>query len=370
MTPSNPFNLKPKTIEDHNRQAEQALAFFLRDFPQTYRLLAGSRFQVPVGRQADYMNYAHSIYGDAWTFIRATPCRAGRWGQGDRDAWRQVAGEFTVVNEWLKQGQTTLFVERELGEALKRTDLPEGFSPQDLHWRWNAFRLVLPLGLFRVKFRVDDPHQEGWDTDIPIVTVAKVLKRQSLDFHPTLFQETQAAFGREPLGDTWPNEDAVLFSIQRKPTDPKHKKILDFSGGCKLDDRTLRTLAEEIDVAAEVLPFWDSDSSAFVVGIKRFIFNALLYMGSFPEEYEPEKVLRPFSEKKGRWKPAIKAARFLGKEAYRPARRPTGAEHEPTGRQLPGHWRAGHWRRQAFGEGSLQRKLIWIQPYKTAGPDA
>jgi hypothetical protein len=24
----------------------------------------------------------------------------------------------------------------------------------------------------------------------------------------------------------------------------------------------------------------------------------------------------------------------------------------------------------AFGEGSLQRKLIWIQPYKTAGPDA
>ena len=40
-----PLNLKPKTIEDHNRQAEQALAFFLRDFPQTYRLLAGSRFQ-------------------------------------------------------------------------------------------------------------------------------------------------------------------------------------------------------------------------------------------------------------------------------------------------------------------------------------
>ena len=79
MTPSDPFDLKPKTIEDHNRQAEQALAFFLRDFPQTYRLLAGSRFQAPVLRQADYMNYAHSIYGDAWTIIRATPCRVGRW---------------------------------------------------------------------------------------------------------------------------------------------------------------------------------------------------------------------------------------------------------------------------------------------------
>jgi len=114
----------------------------------------------------------------------------------------------------VEAGQTTLFVERELGEALKRTDLPEGFSPQDLHWRWNAFRLVLPLDLFRVKFRMDDPHQEGWDTDIPIVTVAKVLQRQSLDFHPTLFQETQAAFGREPLGDTWPNEGSAQIDIK------------------------------------------------------------------------------------------------------------------------------------------------------------
>ena len=57
-------------------------------------------------------------------------------------------------------------------------------------------------------------------------------------------------------------------------------------------------------------------------------------MGSFPEEYEPEKILRPFLEKKGRWKPAIKAARFLGQEAYRPAHRPSGKEHEPTGRKL------------------------------------
>ena len=137
-----------------------------------------------------------------------------------------------------------------------------------------------------------------------------------------------------------------------------------------MDERSLRALAEEIDVHADSLPFWTPDLSGFVVGIKRFIFNALLYMGSFPEEYEPAKVLRPAREKKGRFGPELRAARFLGKEAYRPARRPTGAEHEPTGRQLPGHWRAGYWRRQAFGEGSLQRKLIWIQPYKTAGLDA
>jgi hypothetical protein len=108
----------------------------------------------------------------------------------------------------------------------------------------------------------------------------------------------------------------------------------------------------------------------YLTDVKRFLFNVLLFLGSLPEEYEPDQVLRAVREKKGHLRPELRAARFLGKEAYRPARQPTEAEHEATGRQLPGHWRAGHWRRQTFGEGSLQRKLIWIQPYKTAGPDA
>jgi hypothetical protein len=273
-----------------------------------------------------------------------------------------------VLNEWMKQGQTTLFVEKEFGEALKRTDLPAGFSPADLHWRWNSFRLVLPLGLFRFKFRSDDPHQEASDNDIPTVTIAKVFKGHSLDFHPTLFRETEAAFGRKPLGDTWPNEDSVLFSFHHKSPDPKNKKILDFFGGCKLDDRTLRTLAEEIDVTPEVLPLWHPESTARLIEIKQFIFNTLLYLGSVPQEYEPEEVLRIARAKKGRWRPAIKAARFLGRQAYRPVR-DSEKEHESTGRKLPGHWRCGHWVRQPYGLKSLMRKLIWIQPYQTQGPE-
>jgi hypothetical protein len=45
MPPSDDaFDFAPKTIEDHNREAERAVELFLRDFPQTNRLLAGSRF--------------------------------------------------------------------------------------------------------------------------------------------------------------------------------------------------------------------------------------------------------------------------------------------------------------------------------------
>jgi len=70
--------------------------------------------------------------------------------------------------------------------------------------------------------------------------------------------------------------------------------------------------------------------SAFVIGFKRFLFNALLFLGSLPEEYEPENVLRPAREKKGRFRPELRAARFLGKEAYRPhAGRPERSMNPP-----------------------------------------
>jgi hypothetical protein len=223
--------------------------------------------------------------------------------------------------------------------------------------------LILPSGLFRVQ---DD--QGDWD--VFNVTVVRVFKGQPLDFHPVLSEEARKTFGRKPLGDVGPTEeDALLYRIQRR-SDPEWKKTLGVDGACGLDERTLRALAQEMEIHPESRSFWTPDLSAFLIGFKRFIFNALLFLGSLPEEYEPDQVLRPAREKKGRFRSELRAARFLGKEAYRPVHRPPGAEHEPTGRKLPGHWRAGHWRRQTFGPGGLQRKLIWIQPYKTAGPDA
>jgi hypothetical protein len=186
--------------------------------------------------------------------------------------------------------------------------------------------------------------------------------------HPILQREATVMFGQRPLPDGWLGRDAMLFHFQRRPHSG-HKKPLGAYGACQLDERTLRALAEEIDVHADSRPLWTPELSAFLIGFKRFLFNVLLFLGSLPEEYEPDQVLRPAREKKGRFRPELRAARFLGKEAYRPASRPSGP-HQPTGRKLPGHWRAGHWRRQTFGEGGLQRKLIWIQPYKTAGPDA
>jgi hypothetical protein len=37
-------------------------------------------------------------------------------------------------------------------------------------------------------------------------------------------------------------------------------------------------------------------------------------------------------------------------------------ESVPTGRELPAHWRRGHWRHQAVGPSRSEHKLIWIRP--------
>ena|SRR5580692_9484983 len=132
----------------------------------------------------------------------------------------------------MKRGTTTLFVERELWEPLKRTDLPEGFGPQDLRWRWTALRLILPTGLFRLK-----DGQGEWD--VFCVTLVKVVDGQQLDLHLTLQEEATIMFGHRPLPDGWLGQDAMLFYFQRRHH-PEHKKSLGTYGACLLDERSLQ----------------------------------------------------------------------------------------------------------------------------------
>ena len=70
----------------------------------------------------------------------------------------------------------------------------------------------------------------------------------------------------------------MLFYFQRRHH-PEHKKSLGTYGACLLDERSLRALAEEIDVHADSQalrnlrdprPFWTPDLSAFLIGFKRF----------------------------------------------------------------------------------------------------
>jgi hypothetical protein len=129
-------------------QAEVMRKLIQSKFPRTYRLLDGIRFQLPARRQADYPNHGSAVYWDAQLLMDGlTASRLNLLGDPTR--WKPIAGSFLVTNEWLKLGQRTIFVERELGEDLKHTDLPEGFCPQDLRWLMERFAFGSSGGALR-----------------------------------------------------------------------------------------------------------------------------------------------------------------------------------------------------------------------------
>lgn len=352
-------------VEDFVTQAAKML-------PRTERRLRGIRFEMPQYRQPDYPHYTHAFEQDFTTTARAA-LLSGRQFEGDQPpvAWSSVAQQScaAVTAVWSQKSKATLFIEEELAQALLRTDLPEGFTPDDIHWRREAWRFFLPKGLFRV--RVD---RRGEVVSPTCVTFARV--DAGVPYMP-LLPELLADRGASPQhgwaltrgGETFtPDSDRVMFSVQVR-SDPRQVQCREYYSAHHLDGRSLTELAADLGASPEGAAVWDVSEKDFMREVMRFCYNALLYLGAVPLEYEP-KVIRPAKEKKGRMQKEVLQARFLGQELYRPVVRPSDQKaHEPTGRKLDAHWRCGSWRRQACGPGWSQRKLIWVAPYRTHGPE-
>ena len=98
---------------------------------------------------------------------------------------------------------------------------------------------------------------------------------------------------------------------------------------------------------------WDHRADTYLTEVERFLFNVLLFLGSLPERIRTRPGIAGRPRKEGALEAGV-AGRPLPGQGGLPAGIPSDrSEHQPTGRKLPDHWRAGHWRRQAFGEGSL-----------------
>jgi hypothetical protein len=353
-------------VEDFVTQAAKML-------PRTERRLRGVRFEMPQYRQPDYPHYTHAFEQDFTTIARAA-ILSGRQVEANKPpaAWLFVAEQSSagVTAVWSQKGKATLFIEEELAQALLRTDLPEGFTPDDLHWRRDAFRFFLPKGLFRV--RVD---RRGEVVSPTCVTFARMdAGVPYLPLLPELLADRDAspqhgwALTRLRAETFTPDSDRVVFSVQVR-SDPRQVQCREYYSAHHLDGRSLTELAADIGAHQEGAAVWDASEKDFMREVMRFCYNALLYLGAVPLEYEP-KVIRPAKEKKGRLQKEVLEARFLGQELYRPSVKPSGQKtHEFTGRKLEAHWRAGSWRRQPCGPGWSQRKLIWVAPYRTHGPE-
>jgi hypothetical protein len=356
-----------------NLDREKFLGDMQRRYPRLYRTVCGTRYELPAYRQADYPHYAHAFGHDLSqvsldglvNMLLLSEQTGERLSSEDRDA---VFATFYSLMIWIAQGKISAFVERELAEALLRTELPSDFVPEDICWKWNAFRLFLPTGLFRVE-------SEYGPIEPTCVTAVRHFKERPMPMDVGLKADVRAYLKRrgaltpfEGIFDARSAENSLMLCMQMRPR-PEFMGAADFYIAAVLDDRTLSEIAKD-NQAYSPPREWAMAEEEFLRQIKRFVFNALLFTGQMPLEYQPGEVIRPFREKGGRIRSEIRKARFLGKELYRPQiRTDAGQDHEPTGRKLPGQWRAGHWRKQAFGPGRAQRRLQWIQPYRTHGTE-
>ena len=135
---------------------------------------------------------------------------------------------------------------------------------------------------------------------------------------------------------------------------PDQKWSVPLYSACRLNAQTLRALAEAPAQHPADDPYaWDHRADTYLTEVERFLFNVLLFLGSLPERIRTRPGIAGRPRKEGALEAGV-AGRPLPGQGGLPAGIPSDrSEHQPTGRKLPDHWRAGHWRRQAFGEGSL-----------------
>jgi hypothetical protein len=145
-----PFNLLQNTVEEQNQQTDEPLGgvpaglsshllgpVYLRVSPGDMPAFIDPRaarisfwtdpFSAARPTRSRLPHYRYAVYDNARTFISATTQLAGRSGL-DVDAWCRVRGECQVLNEWMKRGTPTLFVERELEEPLNGRTYRRGFA--------------------------------------------------------------------------------------------------------------------------------------------------------------------------------------------------------------------------------------------------
>jgi hypothetical protein len=107
-----------------------------RHCPKTWQTINRKRYHVPDYRRADYANQIGLINEFASDLCSML-------------ARRETERSTIYINACLAlaHDRQTYFLERELGEALCRTELPNQIEPEIIKWRFPQLRVMLPLGL-------------------------------------------------------------------------------------------------------------------------------------------------------------------------------------------------------------------------------
>jgi hypothetical protein len=303
--------------------------------PQLHRAILGKRYLLPQYRIADYENQ------DALNQPMIDWFRAALSGRIDftNDLMRMMLVNYAMS---LCYNRPTLYLERELGEALVRTDLPPDLSTKDIRFKWPQLRIILPSGTISRE-----------EYSVSYLDLCLVEARQTVHWPEPIRSELQSF----PLVENQLTGTGFNLLGAIGPTFYSYRSAW--------NDQTLQQSGRVCDHTC------DQTDRNLTDRMFRLSLNLLLFLSAAPLEYDPAHCERPARLEGNHLKPALARAHFVGQEAYRP--KPKPSPKKPT-RQLPGdrrhfgaHWAAGHWRRTACGKGRSERRLQWISVYFAGG---
>ena len=329
--------------------------------PINYAKFFGKKFILPHYRQEHY----HPLdFQNLATFDRILSFAMDPEGMDDviRCA---LANTFAALD----YNRPTLFLERELGEALLRTPILADITTGDINWRWPAFRIVLPKGL--VSLKRQEVHS------LTHFDVCHIGPNENIVAPLELAREAEKFITGALPGRVI--QDITRFEFKYKDPGLCISSALDRAeyndygqtvygmvkpwGDLRLGDYQ----AVHGDLST---PFPQDDADRGLLNrLEHIVINVLLFLSATPLEYKPEETLRKARMEGSRLIPGLVNARFVGQSQVRPIRVEGQAPPVPTGRHLPGHWVCGAWKRVAYGPKASLRRLQWIMPYRTHGPE-
>ena len=330
--------------------------------PLTWTAITGKRYILPHHRQPDYYN--QEVLDNLMAFFLATYV-SGDYGKAPDHVIRLMYMSSVLA---LKEQRPVYFLERELGEPLMRTQLPGDLVTDDIHWRWSHVRIMLPKGLITVE-RPGQPKRDAMYLDI-----AKA-KAGALERLPNVYMKELGQFAlahgrlrQEDIPTPVFDKDGLMVATQLSG-DINQDPGLNYGIVRPFEGRKIKDIkvGEHFDTGA----LCDEEDDHLMDRMEHLAVQILLFMGSIPLEYDPEKseLIRKLRTVNDRVIPSLWSAKFVGRSQYRPSQKPHYHVANPSGKKLPQHWRAGHWKRQHYGLKHGESKLIWIEPYQTWGPE-
>jgi hypothetical protein len=327
--------------------------------PRLARAISAKRYLLPNYRQPDYYNQE---FLDGLLAVYFSGYYNGRFGPNP-DAIIRAMYRLGVMG--IQEARPIYFLERELGEALLRTQLPLDLSTDDIKWRRRQLRIMLPRELIAIE-------RDGEQRSAMYLDIGKAEADEKLILPLDLVEELRL-YGlftgqlQDPAADVpvpiFDRSGMVLTtqlsSDSRGVPGENYGTMRPFEG-LKLRDIKV---GGHFDTGS----LMDESDDAFLARLEHLALNCLLFMGSVPMEYEPSAsdMIRKLQVFKDRIVPSLLKAKFVGASQYRPAYRPAHVAHF-TGRKLAQHWKCGHWKRQPSGPRWSERTLIWVEPYQTS----